>query len=126
MNFVVLNTGTKYLRDASIRLQFPEIAGLDIAEKIYKKPSYVGFVDILKEQAPGKPPYPTVTRADGLYIIEQQMGDIKHQQETSLFVHPIRVYASSSLTGMTFEIHATIFGENLPTPIHQTIAVHCI
>jgi hypothetical protein len=38
-----------------------------------------------------------------------------------LFVNPIRIWAPPSLISTTFEIQVTIFGENLPKPIHDVI-----
>jgi hypothetical protein len=94
MNFQAMNTGNIYLIDARIRLQLPALNGIDIADKINNKPNYVGYSFVGRVGKPEKPPYPTVTRAKGKYIIDQKMGDIKHYQDTLLFVNPIRVWAS--------------------------------
>jgi Putative DNA-binding domain len=126
MNFQVKNTGNIYLIDAQIRLQIPALNGIDIVDKIHNKPNYVGYSFIGRVEKPEKPLYPTVIRAEGKYIIDQKMGDIKHYQDTLLFVNPIRVWASPSLIGTNFEVQVTIFGENLPTPINQTIVVHLV
>lgn len=125
INFRVLNTGTIYLRDVKIMFQFPIIDGIEIAAKIHSKPSYVGFSIIGKEEKPEKPIYPKVTQESGIYIIEQKMGEIRHHQETPVFVNPIRVWASPALTDSSFKVQVTIFGENLPFPIYQTIEIHC-
>ena len=126
LNFRILNTGTSYLRDAKIRLQFPIIDEIEVAAKIHNKPTYLGFSFIGKEEKPEKPIYPTVTLESGMYMIEQKMGDIRHHQETLVFVNPIRVWTSPALTGSSFKVQVTIFGENLPKPIYETIIVNCV
>ena len=80
-NFIIFNNGHKYIENLFVRIKIPTIHGLFISKTIYSNPdSSIIMGDIAI--------YPNVKEDGNFYIIEDDIGDIKHQIKQEIFKVP--------------------------------------
>lgn len=126
INISILNQGNSYIEDASIAMIFPNIEGLNIAEKIFPKPRNRSSIDI---NATYLSPllhigYPHIKILDKLIIIRKNLGNIKHQIPINeVFEQPIRLVVQKNLAGQTIPVKCIIYGKNLPNPIERELRI---
>jgi len=123
VNFTLFNSGTEYIRDASVLLIIPLIDGLEIAPRKYRLPQIMAIATPF-EGTLLRSEYPEVTQKDGYYHIFQHIGELKHKIPMDLFVTPLRVFANDKLANKTVTAKFTLYGENLAEPLEREVPLH--
>ena len=125
INISILNLGDKYIEDASIRVIFPKIEGLEIAEKIYM-PTDRSFNSMTSSaQVFINVGYPSVKYFDDIIEIKTNLKNIKHHIPMSeVFDKPIRIIVRKNLKGQTIPVKCVIYGKNLQKPIEKELKMH--
>lgn len=119
-NITILNLGHKYIEEASIVLKIPQIDGLFVADKVYTDPSNhtginTGFIESVH--------YPEVTKYEDSYIVNCNVGNIKHQLNQELFRIPLRIFASQKVSQKSFVINCELYARNIKTVIKKDLEI---
>lgn len=129
LQLYVYNAGQYYAEDASIKLRFPPIDGLLVADRIYRKPrpSSGPLASIQPYLDPDVTiPYPHVQEtADGT-VVTERIGDIRHGLWTPAFGKKLRVVLRSDLVGTRFPISYQVFSKNLPKAVAGKLHVQVV
>lgn len=116
INFIIVNTGKKYILDASIKVEIPKVDGIIVAKRIFDKPT-TDSLSIPAIRGIHSRVYPEVEYSDSKIIISSNVGKIRHHLNTLVFEEPIRIIIGPSLLNKTIPVKCIIYGENLPEPI---------
>lgn len=122
LNIYILNQGNRYIEDSSIEVKIEKIDGLLIASRIYEKSPAIIFPDKL----PLVKKYPNVKQEGSVYIISQQMGDIKHNITTKAFPNSLRIVLTEKAKNQTIKLTCKIFGKNLTEPLEEELRIKVI
>lgn len=115
-NISIFNSGHKYIEEASIILKIPKLDGLEVVGHVYSRPNNPpGYLGDLH--------YPEVVVDKNSYVIKDDVGNIKHQQNQELFKSPLRIFASDKITQKSFVIHCELFAKNIKTLIKKDITI---
>jgi hypothetical protein len=115
-NISIFNLGYKYIEDASIMLKIPKLDGLAVADQVYSDPDNpTGYIGGLN--------YPEVTKDENYFIIKDDVGDIKHQQNQELFKIALRIFASQKITQKSLIINCELFAKNIKTSIKKDLEI---
>jgi len=131
INFNILNSGKKYIEDASIFIEIPKIDGLLIADHYYKRPVYplekFDYMSVIRNVSPLSPiRYPNVEEKKAIIEVSENIGNLKHHIKSVAFTEPIRIIIREDLKDQTIEIKAKIFGKELPEPISKILRINVI
>jgi len=93
INIKIINKGMKYIEDASIEVKILQLEGLGVADKVFEKPKPTlnprfGIPEISNFSFNQ---YPRVRFTKEYILIENDIGDLRHQRETDAFVKDIRI-----------------------------------
>jgi hypothetical protein len=130
INFSILNLGDRYIEDASIKVVFPSIEALMIADQIYNKPkrTTLEMLQSLDYGIMGGLPglvYPQVHIFNDRIEVEWYLKNIKHHKPIDgIFDVPLRIAIHKNLEGQTIPITCIIHGKNLPRPIEKELRIH--
>lgn len=120
-NISIFNKGHNYIEDASIQITIPKLDGLIIADQIYRNPENDSINQGVEMSFLH---YPNVTEQDNYYsIIEDSIGNIKHQKKQDAFDTEISILASSDLKGKTITIVFELFAKNIKTSIKKELTI---
>ena len=118
-NISIFNKGHNYIEDTSIVLKVPKLEGLYVPDRIYSKPER----DLpVKNYIPSFN-YPEVIESDDYYIIEDAIGDIKHQKSQNAFGFQLRIFATTRLEVNSFSIILELFAKNIKNSISREILI---
>lgn len=118
-NISIFNLGYKYIEEASIILKIPILDGLAVVNQVYRDPDNpTGYIGVIN--------YPEVTKDENYYIIKDDVGDIKHQQNQELFDIPLRIFASQKITQESFIIQFELYAKNIKTSIKKELEINFI
>lgn len=125
INFTLRNNGTKYLEDVSIVFKIPkELVG--VMDRVHSKPKS-RYESLIAPNIPGLANhYPNVVEEDGYYIIDENIGALKHHQDTEVFNEHLRVFFGPKSLNKSFTWSYTIYAKNLPNPINGDLTVEVI
>ncbi|HEX8392448.1 MAG TPA: ATP-binding protein [Longimicrobium sp.] len=118
LNFVLLNNGTQYVEDASIRVLIQKEAGLAVASMIHREPPSAFsplYMPVLFER------YPKVESTETHYVVTADVGDLRHGIPSLAFEEPLRLVLGSKLVGQSIDIQVTVFGKQLPQPRNESL-----
>ncbi|MEG7965560.1 ATP-binding protein [Bacillus cereus group sp. Sample30] len=119
-NIILRNDGDKYLEDVSIRMKIPREDGIIVMDRIHTKP--LSGIQALRTSLSGGEMtntmyYPSVEKEEHYYIVEAEIGALKHQQNTEAFGEELRVAFGPKACGKVLNWEYTIYAKNLPKPI---------
>ncbi|HDX9580265.1 TPA: ATP-binding protein [Bacillus pseudomycoides] len=128
-NIILRNDGDKYLEDVSIQIKIPIEDGIIVMDCIHSKPRY--GMDILQkpflnEGITSAIHYPSVEKKEYCYIVEADVGALKHQQNTEAFGEELRVSFGPMACGKVFSWEYTIYAKNLPKPINGELKIEVV
>lgn len=125
INFILRNNGTKYLEDVSIVFKIPK--GLfGVMNRVHSKPKS-RYESLLVPSIPSlSNHYPNVVEEDGYYIIDENIGALKHHQDTEVFNEDLRVFFGPKSLNKSFTWSYIIYAKNLPNPINGDLTVEVI
>jgi hypothetical protein len=131
INFVIYNTGTDYVKDASIEIAVPYIKGLEMATRIYSNtynPLLASAFPQPREPSAGeyKSLYPAISYRDGHYILFQELGDIRHYIPCMAFKTPVSLFLPTPTMGESLVIKCKLFGQNLKCPVTKSLILEII
>lgn len=129
INFDIHNAGNRYIEDASVRIEIPQIDGLAIADEIFRK--------VEKDESPFKIStpsfsthdelnYPDIKKTKSSYIIKEDIGNVKHHQPIRIVPVALRVYLDPRIKGKTIPIKCLLYARNLKDPLHKTLKIMVI
>lgn len=120
INFDIINNGSEYITDARIQIEIEHKDSISVADSIPSEPSHPFFPSIPNFENITE--YPRVIKKDGLFIISDEIGDIRHKVKTQAFNKDLRV---NCLTPgrVIIELKITIFAKNLPDPISKILHI---
>lgn len=132
LNFNIFNSGDEYIEDASIEVTIPrENRMIEIADRIYEKP-VVETVTLLPSYLESKLieekrlKYPSVRRGKQNYIISENLGNLKHNIETSAFIESLRIAIWSGIEKKKILVKVKVFGKNLKKPIEDELILKLV
>lgn len=125
INICVINEGSAYIEDASIRIEIAKVEGLCVPGRIFAEPSG-GFPNIPRLDFLRDTRYPSVEESDSLYIISELIGNIKHHLPIDVFEEPLRIVLLDKLIGSVIDLKCTLFGKNLAEPLRETLRIRAI
>ncbi|WP_157796524.1 AlbA family DNA-binding domain-containing protein [Bacillus sp. FJAT-45037] len=120
INLTLRNEGNQYLEDVSIDLRIPA-RGIMVMDKIHQKPSNDYLMTVGGQYFPSS--YPNVIEKGDMYIIEDEIGQLKHQQDTITFNEDIRVFFTPESKSELIKITYIIYAKNLPNPISGELTI---
>jgi len=128
ININVLNEGQTYIEDASIQLQFENLNGLIIPDRVYKEPKNDIFNMAMSAPVPSYESvnYPKVEHTKSSISIYETIGDVKHHIPINVFKVPIRIKLLEQLAGKVIPIKCKIFGKNLVEPLSEVLTIKAI
>lgn len=121
INILVNNEGEQYLEDVLFSLKIPNDNSLLVVEERVSKPVSNPLINI--NQFTETSNYPDVTKQDGFWIVENEIGDLRHNQLEEAFHEDLRVYFGSKSKNKTYTWEYTIHARNLPKPISGELNV---
>jgi len=124
LNLFLRNDGSQYLEDVSIELKIPS-EHVKVMDKIHSKPQS-GYMHIGRSLLSESIHYPSVSEEEGYYIVEENLGNLKHHQYLEAFTENLRVLFGPQSLGKTFTWTYTIYAKNLPIPINGELTVEVI
>jgi Putative DNA-binding domain len=125
INLTLRNDGNKYLEDVSIVLKIPADSVL-VMDQIHEEP-ISGFPMIAYKAISNLPNYyPMVSKEEGFYIVQENIGVLKHQQYTEAFNENLRVFFGPKSINKSFTWSYTIYAKNLPNPISGELTVEVV
>ena len=120
-NISIFNKGHNYIEDASIQITIPKLDGLIIADQIYRNPENDSIIQGAEMSFLH---YPNVTEQNEYYsIIEDSVGNIKHQKKQDAFGTEIGILASTELKTKTITIVCEMFARNIKTSIKKELII---
>lgn len=116
-NISVYNKGFKYIEDASIIVKIPKLKGLFISDTIFTDPesNQISYETTFN--------YPTVKELDNFYIVENSIGNLKHQIKQDAFMSGLRIFANTELENKEFKIECELFAKNIKTSIKKELLI---
>ena len=116
-NISIYNKGFNYIEDASIILKVPKLKGLFISDRIYTDPenNHISSMSSFN--------YPIVKEQDDFYIIENSIGNLKHQIKQNAFDTDLRIFANTELKNKEFKIVCELFAKNIKVSIKKEILI---
>lgn len=70
--------------------------------------------------------YPRVRFTQDYILIENDIGDLRHQRETEAFSEDIRIVFNKILIGKLINLNCRLFGKNLAKPIEDILSIRVI
>lgn len=122
-NIQINNNGSKYIEDATIIITIPKIENIFVSHKIHKKPTSKTFSDVVDTSFIN---YPKVGGNENSYIIEHQIGNIKHQLPEDAFNVPLRVVILDGIQEKYINISCELFAKNIKTSIKKELKIKII
>ena len=123
LNIRLVNDGTSYIEDASIRLRIPKLDGLVIADRVYNAPFNPLIPASLAYLTRDRSEYPLVTEQKDFTEVIQDIGDLRHGFPDLAFEEPLRVTIGSSLVGKKIVLDCAIFGKQLRVPHTSELSI---
>jgi hypothetical protein len=117
LNFKILNNTTEYLEDTSIELRI-EKKGLYIADRVHltSKSTYLHALDNKN--------YSEVIENETEYIINENIGDLKHQISRDALRSDLRIAITNpEMVRDERTVKIKIFGKNLKEPIEDELTI---
>jgi hypothetical protein len=126
INFFLRNDGNKYLEDVSIELRIPSESVM-VMNTIHEEPrSGYSYLSNTTLTSTSKMYYPDVKKDEGKYIVQEDIGALKHQQHTEVFDENLRVFFGKESINRSFVWSYTIFAKNLPNPINGELTIEVV
>jgi Putative DNA-binding domain len=125
INFIICNTGSDYVKDASIEITIPQVEGLEISTKLYLNNFYAPAFPGPKEPSPGdyRSLHPARGYRDGQHVFFQQLGDLRHHIPCKAFANGVSFFLPKYMSGKTLNIKCRLFGQNLKNPLGKELAL---
>lgn len=124
LNLFLKNDGNQYLEDVVIKLRIPS-EHVRVMDKIHSKPISNPLLisgSLFHESIS----YPNVLKEAENYIVEENLGDLKHHQGIEAFNENLRVFFRPQSLGEILTWTYTIYAKNLPSPISGELTVEVI
>jgi hypothetical protein len=126
LQLLIFNDENTFIDEATIRLSFPNVEGMQISLEEYEKPDHlalglVGLNGILKERETSRNMLKMIQ--DSPIVIEGRMDKIRHGIEEQAFIIPLRVVFYNILIGKTIEITLSIVAKNLKRQIVRKLKI---
>ncbi|MEH7504944.1 ATP-binding protein [Neobacillus drentensis] len=125
INLTLRNDGEGYVEDVSIQIKIPKTEGIWVMDEIPREPvsknDFLGPVYMHNNFQ-----YPSVKDEERLYIIEENIGNLKHHQYQEAFNENLRIFFNPNSINKTFTWTYTIFAKNLPSPITGELTVEVV
>lgn len=118
-NISIFNKGHNYIEDASILLKIPNLEGLHVMNQIYTDPE----INPINRTSFLSMDYPKVTENEDFYLIEDSIGNIKHQMSQDAFSTQIRIFTSTEIKIKTLTINCELFAKNIKSSIKKEIII---
>lgn len=130
-NIILRNDGDKYLEDVSIKVKIPNEAGIVVMDRIHPKPLPAsgilgGSRVIATNSLSTEVYYPRVKKEKHYFIVEAQIGALKHQQNTKAFGKELRVWFGPRACGKVCTWEYAIYAKNLPKPINGEFVIEVV
>jgi len=125
INITILNSGDEYMEDASVELKIKKSTDFMVADSIHYAPNHESPLSRLNA-IPMTPKwvtsqYPKVTETEEMYIITENLGDIKHKIPQEIFGAPLRIILKQDAIGQVITFYLKIFGKNLKDTIEEKL-----
>lgn len=120
INIDITNNANEYITDAKIHVEIEPKDAIIIAEKIPKNPEHSIFKI---PHSSYHDPYPEILNTNGITIIFEHMGDLKHKLKTQAFNADLRVFIAPTTEEKNVIFKVKIFAKNLPDPISQDLKI---
>jgi len=125
LNFEIFNNSDEYLQDASVRIEIPKKEDYIIAKEIMRKSEHNPLeIQMPIVNTPFGRCYPKVEFLEDKILIQENIGDIKHQMTTEAFDYGVRLVVIEIPENGIIPIDFKLFGKNLPQPIHKKLTIH--
>ncbi|ASI77634.1 ATP-binding protein [Bacillus paranthracis] len=129
INIILRNNGERYLEDVSIRVTIPREEGIIVMDEIPSEPpkgrdifhaaiNNVAINTVLH--------YPNVQKEEKYFVVEADVGALKHQQNTEVFAEELRVAFGPRACGKNLNWEYTIYAKNLPKPITGELRIEVV
>ncbi len=122
LNFLLPNTADEYVDDARFEVVFPQTQGVLIADEEAPEPIY-DWMGRRLSVTMGTLGYPEVSYRQGLTLISDNVGNLRHQVPTLAFATPLRVCFREKSAGSAIELKWSLFGKNLRSPLSGTLSI---
>ncbi|AHA07730.1 hypothetical protein Btoyo_1728 [Bacillus toyonensis BCT-7112] len=127
LNIILRNDGDKYLEDVSIRMEIPREDGVIVMDCIHSEPSRgILHTSFQNSGLTNMMHYPSVETEEHYFIVEADVGALKHQQNMEAFGEELRVSFGPKVRGKVCNWKYTIYAENLPKPITGELAIEVV
>ncbi|MGG0239822.1 ATP-binding protein [Bacillus rhizoplanae] len=129
LNIILRNNGDRYLEDVSIRVKIPREEGIIVMDEIPSEPPK--GKDIFRAAISNTPinnilHYPNVQKEEHYFVVEADVGALKHQQNTEVFGEELRVAFGPRACGKILNWEYTIYAKNLPKPITGNLRIQVV
>ncbi len=125
LNLDIFNSSIEYIEDASIIITIPESNNYYIFDSPIKKPSNNSFLNTNAfHHSLEYMDYPSVDRIDNNYIIENNIGDIKHHIKTESFKSDLLMAFININKSYEVSMSIQLFGKNITYPIEKKLVIY--
>jgi len=119
-NISLYNKSFNYIEDASIIIKIPKLEGIYVAEKIYSNPNNNSMISGKTIHSMN---YPLVNTTNNYFVIENTIGNIKHQKKQDAFDLDFRLFTSTKLKIKELKIVCELYAKNLKTYIEKELII---
>lgn len=124
INLTLINEGTSYIEDASIRVVIPKREGLLVADQVHHKPvNYNPLTGYMPTPYLDRLHYPSVVHHNEYVEVTAEIGNLRHGIPTSAFQEPLRLVLGKPLIGAKISFECTVFGKQLREPRTKTLSI---
>ncbi len=122
-NIEIRNIGSKYIEDATIIVRIPKTEGLFVLNKIPQKPNSNSINEGIDHSFLN---YPEVTETKDYYVIENEIGNLKHQLPQEAFSIPLRIVVNGDFPTEFLKIKCELFAKNIKIAIQKELNIRII
>ncbi len=123
VNFTLVNRGTEPIADASVRIELPNGAGIEVAPRIFKSRPAADQSVPAAAAGQATTDYPSVTATEETITIERNLGDVACDSPVDLLREPLRMVITERAIGRRLPVRVAVHGRNLPAPIVVALCI---
>jgi len=123
VNFTLINRGTEPVADASVSIELPNGAGIEVAPRIFMSRPTGEKSAPTAATGQSTADYPSVTVTEKTITIARNLGAVACDSPVDLLREPLRMVITERAIGRRLPVRVTVHGRNLPAPIVVTLCI---
>lgn len=123
VNICILNSSENYIENASVKIETKKLDGFLVSDKIYTDTRKSGYLTSIENLTAF---YPSVKTGGNLYIIENDVGEIRHHIPVNIFSEGLRIVLGKQILGQEILLKVYLYGKNLPKPLERELIIKSI